>query len=270
MLKRKNKRWKKKQFWSIGIFNMWRIWRRRKNKHVLMTKKVSSYVETLASQSLNSGLKAMFTDSQSHHNSAMQIDISEAEFMRFLVKTIQARYVLEIGTFRGWSAAVLATAIAEVASAASDSEKQDWKLTTIELRKEQADQAKLFWSEYMPPEIISHVDLIQGDAKSIMKDTHQMQKMCPQSTLDLVFIDGDKAGYQVYTEVVTPYMKKGGLIVLDNMLNAGLVATASSDRTSQSIRDLNATLFDTQSTLASHFEVTMIPAWDGVVILRKK
>lgn len=243
---------------------------------------MSRYVESLVDNILPRHLSDFFEASQSYYNSGMQIDISEAQFLRFMVKISAAHNVLEIGTFRGWSAAVLADALAENSRAVVDVNSVDlsgvqvttgqvgWKLTTIELRKEQIQQSQELWNRLLAPGIREGICIIQGDAKSILKDEVQMASMIEGGLFDMVFIDADKAGYQAYIELSLPYIKRGGLIVLDNMLNTGLVATKATDNTTLSIRRLNTDIFNVDSVLGKYIEPCMIPAWDGVVILRKK
>jgi predicted O-methyltransferase YrrM len=278
--KKKSKKRRFKLLRTIGLRNIWRIWRRRINKHVLVTKSVSDYVELFSAEAMPKYLVDLYNTSLREHNGGMQIELSEALFLDLLVRITAAKSILEIGTFRGWSAAVLAHALYDMHKKDGDggydsgnSVKQehvlrgvgDVKIKTIELRKEQASKAQIFWKSHLIEDVHTLIELIPGNAQQIIQDFDK-DYVC---TLNLIFIDADKAGYENYIRILAPNLNSGTLIVLDNMLNAGLVATSATDRTSVSIRELNKKLI-TDTEMKEWFDVSLIPAWDGVVILRKK
>ncbi len=282
-LTRDRKKTKKRRFKllrTIGLRNIWRIWRRRINKHVLVTKSVADYVEFFSAGAMPKYLVDFYNTSLKEHNSGMQIELSEALFLDLLVRITGAKSILEIGTFRGWSAAVLAQALygmhgkgVACENDSDDSTKQehvsrgmsDVKIKTIELRQEQASEAYGFWKTHLAEGVQALIELIPGNAQQIIQDFDKEYV----GTLNLIFIDADKAGYEHYIRLLAPHINSGTLIVLDNMLNAGLVATSATDRTSVSIRELNKKLI-TDTEMKEGFDVSLIPAWDGVVILRKK
>ncbi|MFM2383879.1 MAG: hypothetical protein RIQ72_451 [Candidatus Parcubacteria bacterium] len=278
--RKKSKKRRFKLFRTIGLRNIWRIWRRRINKHVLVTKSVSNYVELFSAEAMPKYLVDLYGISLREHNGGMQIELSEALFLGLLVRITGARSILEIGTFRGWSAAVLAQALYDMhgkgvarENDSDDSTKQehisrgmsDVKIKTIELRQEQASEAHGFWTAHLTEGVQALIELIPGNAQQIIQDFDKEYV----GTLNLIFIDADKAGYEHYIRLLAPNINSGALIVLDNMLNAGLVATSATDRTSVSIRELNKKLI-TDTEMKEWFDVSLIPAWDGVVILRKK
>lgn len=281
-LTRDRKKSKKRRFkllHSIGLRNIWRIWRRRINKHVLVTKPIAEYVEFFSAEAMPKYLVDLYKTSLKEHNGGMQIELSEALFLDLLVRITGAKSILEIGTFRGWSAAVLAQALYDRHKKGGDGERDsdnsikqegevkkvgDIKIKTIELRQEQVSKAQGFWQSHLTEDVRALIELIHGNAQQIIQDFDKEYVR----TLDLIFIDADKAGYENYIRVLAPNLNSGTLIVLDNMLNAGLVATSATDRTSVSIRELNKKLI-TDIDMKEWFDVSMIPAWDGVVILRK-
>lgn len=245
----------------------------------------------------------MYKHTDKLNQGEMQIDLSEAEFLKFLIKTIGATRVLEVGTFRGWSTAVMAEAISEVSVDLEDrSEKSSAQnlsqnpiqnskqkiLTTIELRESEAVDARKYWDEYLPKEVASIIESRIGKASDILKELiateTNMRGQEKTNQYDLIFIDADKGGYSDYFTSTKKLIRKGGLIVLDNMLNAGLVATSARDSTTNHIRNMNTHIFNSgigeqsregqgveeQSNLdLEEFEPYIIPAWDGVVIVRK-
>lgn len=239
---------------SIGVFNFWKIKRRKKIKYVHIDKTLMQYIERVSEKVFPKELSDLRIDTESLPMSNMQIDANQAAFLQFLIQTVQAKRILEIGTFRGFSAACMAY------------EKVSESIVTIEARKESADIALKFWNTYLPLEVREKIHHINGEAKKILEQSDVIQTYVP---FDLVFIDADKTGYKSYFNLTRNLVRQGGLIVLDNMLNAGLVATSAHDKTTNALRDLNAALFSDSEILAD-FDSYLIPAWDGVIILRKK
>lgn len=249
-----------RQFFQIGIGNFWRLARRKQNKHVYIDGKVSVYIDSLVSSRVSDNLLQMHRETDNMDRGEMQIDLSEAEFLKFLVNVLGAKKVLEIGTFRGWSTAVLVEAGAD-------------KVTTIELRESEADRAKELWKKYLSPENFAKIDLRIGNAKDILKDIVSQVAEANEGAaekFDLIFIDADKNNYVEYLAIAKTVIREGGLIVLDNMLNAGLVATKASDNTTVAIRELNDQIFESANPADLEFEPYIIPAWDGVVVIRRK
>lgn len=121
-----------------------------------------------------------------HPQSHMLSGHVQGRFLAFLSKLIQPKFVLEIGTFTGYSALCLAEGIAE-----------GGELHTIELRQEDADTALKNFKAAQKNNIITlHV----GDAKEIIPTLKYQW--------DLVFIDADKVNYIEYYELVLKQLSK--------------------------------------------------------------
>jgi O-methyltransferase len=234
---------------KIGLINSLKLFRRRKNKHIAMTKPLIEYVDNLSASTFDGSLIALWKETESLPMSNMQIDLTEAAFLRFLIQVSGSKNILEAGTFRGWSTAVMASAI-----------EGEGKVVTMQIRPEEAALASELWQKHLPSNILKKIDQRIGNAAILMKDMAE--------TFDLIFIDADKAGYPNYFAYAQKLIRKGGLIIFDNALNAGLVATKAKDRVTTVLRELNNTAFS-KETMAEGFSPLIIPAWDGVVILRK-
>lgn len=120
----------------------------------------------------------------------------QGSFLNFLINLIGAKNVLEIGTFSGYATICMARALSE-----------DGKIITIERN----DEIEWLFKKYftlcgLEHKIVSYI----GDAKKRIPEI--------DSVLDLVFIDGDKREYLEYYEAVLPKVKKGALIIADNVL----------------------------------------------------
>ena len=131
----------------------------------------------------------------------MQVDVIEGRFLKMLVRLTGARTILEIGTFTGYSALMMAEGLPD-----------DGRLITCEVDPKAEGIARRHFSESPHG---SKITLRMGPALETIKTL--------SGPLDLVFIDADKGNYSNYYEASLPLLKPGGLIVADNVLWSGKV-----------------------------------------------
>jgi caffeoyl-CoA O-methyltransferase len=168
----------------------------------------------------------------------------QGRFLSLISKLAQPKYILEIGTFTGYSALCLAEGLST-----------DGELHTIELRQADADTAQENFNESQYNKLITlHV----GNAKEII----------PKLTFewDLVFIDADKVSYIEYYELVLPKLSKKGLILADNVLFHGQVLE-------EPVKGKNAIAIDAFNkhvTNDSRVEQLMLSLRDGLLLIKKK
>ena len=125
----------------------------------------------------------------------------EGRFLQFLVWALQARRVLEIGTYSGYSALSMAAGLAEGGT-----------IDTCELDEEHAAVARRYIERAgYGDRITVHV----GPAAETLERL--------DGPWDFVFIDADKEGYLGYYEAVLPKLAEHGLIAADNTLRGGRV-----------------------------------------------
>jgi caffeoyl-CoA O-methyltransferase len=136
-----------------------------------------------------------------HAHSNMLSGPVQGKFLEMISKIVQPKQILEIGTFTGYSGLCLAKGL-----------QRDGFLHTIELREEDATTAQNYFTKSSHSEqIILHL----GNALDIIPKLDQI--------LDLVFIDADKVNYINYYELTLPRLRKGGVILADNVLFHGEV-----------------------------------------------
>jgi caffeoyl-CoA O-methyltransferase len=168
----------------------------------------------------------------------------QGQFLEIISKLIQPKRILEIGTMVGYSSICLAKGLAA-----------DGVLHTIELREEDAAIARInFAKAGLQQKIQLHV----GNAVEILP---QMEE-----TWDLVFMDADKTGYETYYRLVKPRLKKGGIILADNVLFHG-------DVLQEEIKGKNAKAihaFNEMVAADDEVEKVMITMRDGLFLIRKK
>jgi caffeoyl-CoA O-methyltransferase len=184
------------------------------------------------------------------HGSRMLIGKMEASFMGFLLRSIEAKRVLELGTFTGYSALAMAENL-----------PKDGEVITVDINKETLELAKGFWSESLHGyKIKSYL----GSGLDIMPEL-----IAP---FDFVFIDADKRNYQEYLKLALPLLSARGIIVVDNVLWSGKVVPGSEsfgnglhDRNTQFMREFNDSIAATPSLYG-----TLLPIRDGMFLLKKR
>ena len=87
-----------------------------------------------------------------------------------------------------------------------------------------------------------------------------------KGSFDIVFLDADKANYINYLELITPKLKKGGILITDNVLWSGKILdkTNKGDIDTQTIKKFNSLIKNHES-----FETILLPIRDGLSLSRK-
>ena len=130
------------------------------------------------------------------------VDRPSANFLNLLIQIKNVQSALEIGTSNGYSSIWLAKAL----------KKTGGKLTTLEYWQKRMDLALLNFKKTNVDDIITP---IVGDAIEILADMNKKRSM----EFDFIFVDANKAEYIQYFNSFDPLLKKGGVIVADNILS---------------------------------------------------
>jgi caffeoyl-CoA O-methyltransferase len=169
----------------------------------------------------------------------------EGRFLEFLVFLAQPRFVLEIGTYSGYSALSMAQAL-----------PAGGRIVSCELDPERVAFAQRHIAEAGYAERIS---VRQGPALETIAGL--------DGPFDLVFIDADKEGYLDYYEAVLPKLSERGLIVVDNVLWSGRVAEVESDDDTESTKALR--VFNDHVAADERVVSVMLSVRDGVTLVRR-
>ena len=179
----------------------------------------------------------------------MQISPEQGQFMALLVELLNARRVLEIGTFTGYSAARMALALPE-----------DGSILTCDTSPEWTEVACRAWQE---AGVAGKIDLRLAPA---LETLDGLLESGEAESFDFAFIDADKTNYLAYYERCYDLVRQGGLIGIDNVLWSGrVVDPAVDDADTEAIRALNRRLHrDHRVTLS------LVPIGDGLTLARKR
>ncbi|WP_069132695.1 O-methyltransferase [Rhodohalobacter halophilus] len=162
--------------------------------------------------------------------------------LKLLVAISGARRILEVGTFTGYSAMMMADALPD-----------DGELITCEMNERYRKISEPFF-EREP--YCSKIRQKMGNALEIIPKL--------DGTFDLIFLDADKVNYPAYYRLAKEKIKPGGLIVVDNVLWGGDVLNQN-NRKAEAIHKMNEIIRDDHEA-----EQLMLPLRDGVMIVKVK
>ena len=194
-------------------------------------------------------LQELREETQRLPNAGMQISSEQGQLMAMLVRLVNARKIIEVGTFTGYSSTVMALAM-----------PPEGQLIACDVSEEYTRMARKFWQK---AGVEQKVQLILGNAKESLKQLLQADE---QETFDLAFIDADKTAYVEYYEFCLQLLRPGGLILVDNVLWGGQVADSSNhDMDTEALRTFNVALSSDQ-----RIDLCMVPIGDGLTMARKR
>lgn len=193
----------------------------------------------------NALLAQINQDTYAHHTQPHMLSGHvQGKLLEFISCMMQPKYILEIGTFTGYSALSLVKGL-----------QADGELHTIELREADAHICeKNFKQSAFHKKIHLHI----GNALDIIPNLSYKW--------DIIFIDADKTGYIAYYEMLLPRLNDNGLIIADNVLFHGQVLQEKvSGKSALAIDAFNKHVAADERT-----EQVMLTVRDGLLFIKKK
>jgi len=126
-------------------------------------------------------------------------------FYNILLKSINAKNILEIGMSVGYSGLWFADAV-------MSNKQLDGQIITIDREKFKIDNARRNFEE---AGVDSLIKIREGEARKIL---HEIKAEFKENYFDFIFIDADKESYIEYFDLCLPLVRKGGIIGADNIL----------------------------------------------------
>jgi predicted O-methyltransferase YrrM len=169
----------------------------------------------------------------------------QGRLLSVISKIINPKKILEIGTFTGYSTLCLAEGLDE-----------NGEIHTVDINEELYDlQRKYFKKSSFNNNITQHL----GNALDIIPKLDR--------DFDLIFLDADKINYPKYLDILIVRLKKGGVLLSDNVLWDGKVLNEIShkDKSTKAIVKYNELLNN-----RSDMDSVILPIRDGITISRKK
>jgi len=183
----------------------------------------------------------------------------QGQIMRMLVQLSGAKRILELGTFTGYSAICLASALPE-----------DGHLDTLEINDELED---LILEGFERAGLSDRISLHIGDCKDTLRRLRGVMGLDeggqadPAMQYDLVYMDANKREYCEYYELLFDMVRPGGLILADNVLWDGKVCE---DPMPQDKQTLGVARFNDMVSADPRVESVILPLRDGLNLIRRK
>jgi predicted O-methyltransferase YrrM len=168
----------------------------------------------------------------------------QGKFLSFISKMIKPRNILEIGTFTGYSALCLVEGL-----------QPNGALHTIEIEEELENIITKYFN------LSEHKEKLHIHIGNALKIIPSLKK-----EWDLVFMDAEKTEYLQYYEMVLPKVKKGGYILVDNVLWNGKVIQEGkeNDADTKAIKEFNVFVQND-----NRVENVLLPIRDGLMLIEK-
>ena len=183
----------------------------------------------------------------------MQIPPEQGNFLRLMVELTNAEKIIEIGVFTGYSSLAMLLPMTE------RSYDGDIRFHACDIDDDAMAVARKYWKAAQVKHMVrEHV----GDAKASVE---HMREEFGDNYFDLAFVDADKRAYLEYYEQLLPMMKKGGLIIIDNVLWYGRPVNPDFEKDKKTIAIKEFNEFVVNDSRVSH---SLVPIGDGISICR--
>ncbi|MFJ1269792.1 O-methyltransferase [Legionella lytica] len=214
-------------------------------KHLSLTPELYDYILDKSLRE-HPTLERLRKDTSLMELANMQVAPEQAQFMQFLLRTLSAKNVLELGTFTGYSALAMALALPE-----------DGRLITCDISAQWTKKAHLFWEEAKQDQ---KIELRLGPA---LDSLHALIDEGWEQKFDFIFIDADKTNYVQYYELALKLIQPQGIIAIDNVLWDGkVIDEQDTNGQTREIKKLNDLIKNDQRVFTS-----MLPIADGLFLV---
>lgn len=193
--------------------------------------------------------------------SIMMVSETQAKLLNQFVGLVNAKNVLEIGVFTGYSALAQAAAL-----------PSDGKLIALDVDKDTMAIARRFLDK---AQLLDKVELRLGPAAESIENIIQEN---PKQKFDFIFVDADKSSYITYYNLIMDnnLLSDHGAMICDNVLRQGKVICAAgyeegtfpeSDLGHEDIKAVHA--FNEHVSKDTRVQAVILPFSDGMTIIRK-
>ena len=179
----------------------------------------------------------------------MQLSPEQGQLLTFLAELTGARKAIEVGTFTGYSALCVASAL-----------PNDGCLIACDVSATWTAIGQRYWEE---AGVDRKIDLRIAPA---LETLDELLAAGEAGSYDFALIDADKENYEAYYERILSLLRSGGLLLVDNVLWSGKVADP--DHTEESTLAIRA--FNRKVHEDDRVSLSMLPIGDGMTLVRKR
>lgn len=218
-----------------------------------MSEKIWKAVEAYFDAELNKvdlQLDAAIKGSAAAGLPCIQVSATQGKLLYLLAMAQGARRILEVGTLGGYSTLWLASALSA-----------DGRLVTLELNPHHAEVAR---QNFVNAKMAERIELHVGPALDTLERL-RAQHIAP---FDLIFIDADKANNLGYVQAALNLSRVGTLIIVDNVVREGSVATPKRDAAVEGVRNMTAWIGAEPRLAATVTQTVGSKGYDGFLLAR--
>lgn len=189
--------------------------------------------------------KMLRADTKKMLVSALQSPPEETQFIVLLTKMLNAKRILEIGTFTGYTTMLMAMDL-----------PNDGKIIACDIDEKWTSLGREYWEQAgVADKIDLRIAPAQKTLETLIQDGYN-------NMFDFIFIDADKDNYITYYQLASKLVRIGGIIAIDNVFwNGAVVNELNHSSDVVAIRELNQiVLKDT------HYYISMVPIGDGLTL----
>jgi len=161
----------------------------------------------------------------------------QAAYLQLMTRATNAMNIIEVGTLGGYSAIAMARGMPAAG-----------RVITLEIERSHAEFARQWVAN---SDQTGKIEVRIGDASETLKEL-------PDHEADLIFVDADKAGYVTYLKQAMRLLRPGGILLADNVLASGEVASGT-DETAVAIR-----AFLDAAMATPNMQSVIVPLGDGI------
>lgn len=183
------------------------------NNNIYKKSKITEVLQRLEKQSK---LERMGEENVAKKDLMLAITEDTGKFFSILLTSMDANNVLEIGTSVGYSTLWFALALSQNENGMPHKTKKN--IVTIDNDKSKIMRAQ---KNFIDAGVFEMVTVVEGNAIDILNqllDSHGPNSNGGCDLFDFIFFDADKDNLTSYFDLSLPLLKKGGLIVTDNIL----------------------------------------------------
>ncbi|KAG9401417.1 hypothetical protein AC1031_009278 [Aphanomyces cochlioides] len=216
------------------------------NNYIVDHASIKSASKNLQLEKLSAAISNHWPESMT----AKMVPYAQALYLQFLVQSVRAENVLEIGCFTGFSALAMALAVPKPQNVITC----DVDPAAVEWTKKYFDNAKIA------------IDVRLQDGLDLVKEMGRAHRQ-----FDFIFVDGNKSSYTALYDTILDLnlLSKHGMVVFDNTLFRGQVVDQAvgngnpKDKIAQKLVKLNQLVAQDQRTRSF-----VVPMWDGMTLVQ--